>query len=174
MSNANPNAPVFYSILSALACALCLVPNASGSGEGPPIADADILDTIEVSETGSEPPQPGVFFAGIIESRRQIEFLSSRKQYEELLKVVAQFRESLAQAANVLPAEDAQRTARFTAASRSLQRLSKAVHTFMWEGEERNLFDAADKLGQLVANIDSLITPDERALALKHIEEAKG
>ena len=86
-------------------------------------------------------------------SQEQIEFLAGRKRYKYLFKEMEGFRNTLNQTSTVLPEHERQRAARFIAASRSLGKLSKAVQSFMWNGQDEQLYNAADKLKQLLAHV---------------------
>ncbi len=107
------------------------------------------------------------FFASVIAAIQEIEYLASHKRYQELLNTAAGLTNTLERAKDVLPDSDQQRAARFIAASRSLGLLSKAVHSFMWNGKTEQLFEATDKIGQLTQYLRGLLTPEElrRALA---------
>jgi hypothetical protein len=80
------------------------------------------------------------------------------------------FRNTLNQTSTVLPEHERQRAARFIAASQSLGKLSKAVHSFMWNGQDEQLYNAADKLKQLLAHVETLISPEELAQAQALLE----
>ena len=63
------------------------------------------------------------------------------------------FRNTLNQTSTVLPEHERQRAAHLIAALRSLGKLSKAFHSFMWNGQGEQLYNAADKLKQLLAHV---------------------
>lgn len=169
----SPLLPFFFTI----ACAFCLAQTASGEERANPVQESDeaFLQSVQSADAPAEKKPPiGAFFARVIETREEIEFLAGHKRYEDLLKTVDRFRKTLDQASTILPENERQRAARFTAASRSLGQLSKAVHTFMWNGQDEQLFDATEKLGQLLVHIQSLINPEELAQAQAFRESAKG
>lgn len=101
------------------------------------------------------------FFAHIVVASKEIEYLANHKRYQELLNTTASLQRTLDRANTVLPSSDKQRAARFLATSRSLGQLSKAIHTFMWNGKNEQLFEATDKVEKLIAHLKSLITPQE-------------
>ncbi len=177
MSSATSKVSPHPPLLSLIAFALCLAPMASGEGQANPVQESDeaFLQSVQSVESPVEEKPPiGAFFATIIETREEIEFLAGHKRYEDVLKVVERFRKTLDQASTVLPENERQRAARFTAASRSMGQLSKAVHNFMWNGQDEQLLDATEKLEQLLEHVQSLINPEELALAQAFRESAKG
>lgn len=165
-----------WSIFSVIAFAFCLAPITSG--EEPATlsqkSDEAFLQSVQSVDSPAKKPPIGAFFASIIETREEIEFLAGHKRYEDLLKVVERFRKTLDQTSTVLPENERQRAARFTAASRTLGQLSKALHNFMWNGKDEQLFDATEKLKQLLAHVQSLINPEELAQAQAFRQSAKG
>lgn len=166
-----------WSIFSVIAFAFYLAPMTSGEAQAKLSQESDeaFLQSVQSVDSPVEAKPPiGAFFARIIETREEIEFLAGHKRYEDLLKVVERFRKTLDQASTILPENERQRAARFTAASRSLGQLSKAVHNFMWNGQDEQLFGATEKLKQLLTHVQSLINPEELAQAQAFRESAKG
>tara|TARA_B100000900_G_scaffold390564_1_gene384390 strand:- start:2678 stop:2998 length:321 start_codon:yes stop_codon:yes gene_type:complete len=92
------------------------------------VSDKAFLQSVQSSE---QRPPIGAFFATIIKSQEQIEFLAGHKGYVDLFKEMEGFRNTLKQTSTVLPAQESQRAARFIAASLSLGELSKAVRSSM-------------------------------------------
>jgi hypothetical protein len=177
MSSATLEARPILSLFNAIACGLYLAQLTFASEESPTteVSDGAFLRSVQSSEITVQPKPPiGAFFASIIKSQEQIEFLAGHKRYEDLLKEVEGFRNTLDQASTVLPEHERQRAARFIAASRSLGQLSKAVHSFMWNGQDEQLYNATDKLKQLLTHVETLISPEELALAQAFRESAKG
>lgn len=177
MSSATFRAHPILLLTTAFTWALYLAPLAPADQRPDSDQESDeafLQSTRPIETTAEKKPPVGAFFAKIIETREEIEFLKDHKRYEDLLKVAERFRKTLDQANLVLPENEPQRVARFTAASRSLGQLSKAVHSFMWNGQNEQLFDATDKLGQLLAHIEALIKPEELAQARDFRESAKG
>jgi len=113
------------------------------------------------------------YFATLIRATNEIEHLASHKRYQEMLSTTALLRKKLEQANTVLPPSEGQRAARFLASSRSLDQLSNALHSFMWNGKSEQLFEASDKLVKLMEHIGTLITPGERAGAQAYLRSAK-
>ena len=179
MSSATNEIRPTLSLSIAIACGLCLAHTAAAAEEGlnHPAQGSDeaFLQSVQPIESAAQAKPPiGAFFANIIETREEIEFLVGHKRYEDLIKVVESFRKTLDQAGTILPENERRRAARFTAASRSLGQLSKAVHSFMWNGQDEQLFGATDKLQQLLDHIETLISPEELAQAHAFRESAKG
>lgn len=177
MSSAKSKSRYRQTLSTAIACGICLahVHGADTSENDSEEEVALFLQSVKSPEPAKdEGPDTGAFFAKIIEARKEIEFLASHKRFEDLLVATKGLSSSLIEASQRLTTDDPRRAARFTAASKSLDNLAKAVHTFMWNGEERSLFEAAGKLESLAAHIESLIRPEERAEARKFLELAKG
>ncbi len=177
MSSATLEARPILTFFNVITCGLCLaqLSLANEESRATEVSDEAFLQSVQSSEnTFQQRPPIGAFFASIIKSQEQIEFLVGHKRYEDLLKEVEGFRKTLDQASTVLPEHEKQRAARFIAASRSLGQLSKAVHSFMWNGQDEQLYDATDKLKQLLTHVETLISPEELAQAQAFQESAKG
>ena len=173
MSSTTLEAPPIFPLFNEIACGLCLAQLTFASEESrtTKVSDEAFLQSVQSSE---QRPPIGAFFASIVKSQEQIEFLAGHKRYEDLFKEMEGFRNTLDQTSTVLPEHERQRAARFIAASRSLGKLSKAVHSFMWNGQDEQLYNAADKLKQLLAHVETLISPEELAQAQAFRESAKG
>lgn len=177
MSSLTNEARPILSLSSAIVCGFCFghLSFAEQGSNSLQESDEAFLNSVKSIEVTDEKKIPiGAFFANIIETREEIEFLAGHKRFQDLIKVVEGFRKKLDQAASILPENEGQRAARFTAASRSLGQLSKAVHTFMWNGQDEQLFDATNKLEQLLTHIETLIKPEELAQAQAFRASAKG
>ncbi len=166
MSSAHPKRRFNYSITALFLFALNLLYVGHAISEAQ--SDAAFLNSVQKNTPAQKEEPVGSLFADIIESHKEIAFLAERNRYEDLLKVLNRLHGSVDQISKNLSVGERQRAARFTAASRSLAQLSKAIHNFMWNGQEESLVEANDKLGQLLDHIETLIKPEELAQARKY------
>ena len=112
MSSATLEAPPIFPLFNAIACGLCLAQLTFASEESrtTKVSDEAFLQSVQSSE---QRPPIGAFFASIIKSQEQIEFLAGRKRYKDLFKEMEGFRNTLNQTSTVLPEHERQRAARF-------------------------------------------------------------
>ncbi|MEC7907245.1 MAG: hypothetical protein VYC82_08470 [Verrucomicrobiota bacterium] len=72
-----------------------------------------------------------------------------------------------------MPPCEPRRLARFTAAKQPLEKLSLAIHNFLWRNDERSLRDASEKLQLLANHTQSLLSADEIEQARQYKQLAK-
>ena len=116
---------------------------------------------------------PGAYFAGLMDACQQIDFLSRNERFEALLQASQRFRDYLKDASEYLPPSEPRRLAKFTAAKRSLEQLSLAIHNFLWRNDERSLRDASEKLQLLANHTQSLLSAEEIEQARQYKQLAK-
>ena len=115
----------------------------------------------------------GAYFAGLMDACQQIDFLSRNERFDALVQASQSFNDYLKDASTHLPPSEPRRLAKFTAAKRSLEQLSLAIHNFLWRNDERSLRDASEKLQLLANHTQSLISAEEIEQARQYKQLAK-
>lgn len=113
------------------------------------------------------------YFAGLLDACQQVDFLSRNERFEGLLKATKRFHDYLKDASDHLPPSEPRRIAKFTAAKHSLEKLSQAIHNFLWRNDEHSLRDASEKLQLLANHTQSLLSAEEIEQARQYRQFAK-